>query len=98
MGPAPSKSGVDIAGDPLPAHHKKGGGQHNDSSPTQADNTQNSLKAKDTKASGDKTAVANLLKDLDVSKLKHALTDPIENFYQLSDKILGMYAEAHISH
>lgn len=48
---------------------------------------------KTTKTSEDKE-YSGFLKDLDTSKLKHELNDDIRLYYDISDKILGMYEES----
>lgn len=33
----------------------------------------------------------SILKDIDTSRLKHSVTDPIEDYYTITDKVLGRY-------
>lgn len=34
-----------------------------------------------------------MLKDIDTSKLKHDVTDPIEDYYTVTEKVLGRYVQ-----
>jgi len=34
---------------------------------------------------------STMLKDIDTSSLKHAVTDPIEDYYTVTEKVLGRY-------
>lgn len=34
---------------------------------------------------------STVLKDIDTSRLKHDITDPIENYYTVTEKVLGRY-------
>jgi hypothetical protein len=45
-----------------------------------------------TAATSSKSAI---LKDIDTSRLKHAVTDPIEDYYTVTEKVLGRYVKAH---
>lgn len=34
-----------------------------------------------------------MLEDIDTSRLKHSVTDPIEDYYTVTEKVLGRYVE-----
>jgi hypothetical protein len=46
-------------------------------------------------AAAPSTSKPTVLKDIDTSRLKHAVTDPIEDYYTVTEKVLGRYVQGH---